>query len=297
MLPLFPVLFCLNVAINAAPAGLEARDVPADVLSQLNLWQQYSAAAYCVVNNDSPGDKVSCAAGNCPLVEAATTVTSIEFQNSLITDVTGFVAIDSTNQKIVVSFRGSSSVRNWLANIDFIDIPTDICPGCTVHQGFWRSWSEARPRILTAIEEAVAQYPGYGIVATGHSLGGALATLCAASLRNSGYAVALYTYGAPQVGKQTTADYISSQPGGNYRVTHTDDIVPKLPGIAFGYRHIGPEYFITSGNNLPVTSRDVILIPGQPLVAGNQATITSSIDAHLWYFNAIADCSPPNFEF
>lgn len=104
---------------------------------------------------------------------------------------TGFVAVDSTNRKIVVSFRGSQSVRNWLANININDISTDICEGCTVHQGFWKSWLEARPGILTALKEAVARYPAYGIVATGHSLGGAIATLCAANLRNEGYNVAL----------------------------------------------------------------------------------------------------------
>jgi predicted lipase len=111
--------------------------------------------------------------------------------SSLITDVTGFVAVDSTNRKIVVSFRGSSSVRNWLTNVDFSVMQTDLCDGCTVHQGFWRSWLEARPGILAAVKEAVSRNPGYGIVSTGHSLGGALATLCAATLRNSGYDVAL----------------------------------------------------------------------------------------------------------
>lgn len=111
--------------------------------------------------------------------------------SSLITDVTGLVAVDSTNRKIVVNFRGSKSARNWLANLDFTAIPTDICPGCTVHQGFWNSWLEARPRILTAVKDAVARNPGYGIVSTGHSLGGAIATLAAANLRNSGYTVAL----------------------------------------------------------------------------------------------------------
>jgi predicted lipase len=105
--------------------------------------------------------------------------------------VTGFVAIDSTNGKIVISIRGSRSVRNWLGNVDFVAIPTDICDGCNVHQGFWRSWLEARAGILTAVEAAVAANPSYGIVATGHSLGAAIATLCAAHLRNNGYTVAL----------------------------------------------------------------------------------------------------------
>lgn len=297
MLQVISVLCCLIVSIYAAPTSLEARDVSADVLGQLNLWEQYAAAAYCVTNNDSPGTKVTCAAGNCPLVEAASTTTLIEFQNSLLTDVTGLVAVDMTNRKVVVNFRGSQSARNWLNNFDFTAIPSDICSECRVHQGFWRSWVEARPRILTAVKDAVARNPGYGIVSTGHSLGGAIATLAAANLRNSGYNVALYTYGSPQVGTEITANYISNQPGGNYRVTHTNDIVPKLPSRVFGYSHVSPEYFIKSGNNVPVTSRDIDVIQGNPAFAGNQGTFTSSIDAHGWYFNAIGDCAPDGFEF
>jgi Lipase 3 N-terminal region len=98
MLQVLFVLFCLTVAISAVPTSLESRgevklsliyekllkndsDVSAEVLGQFNLWEQYSAAAYCLPNNDSPGDKVACVKGqNCPLVEAATTITSIEFQ-------------------------------------------------------------------------------------------------------------------------------------------------------------------------------------------------------------------------
>jgi hypothetical protein len=97
MLQIFSLLLCLVISLHAAPASLEARgehkwnistdllltqlpDVSADVLNQLNLWEQYAAAAYCVSNNDSPGNKVSCVAGNCPLVQGATTTTSIEFQ-------------------------------------------------------------------------------------------------------------------------------------------------------------------------------------------------------------------------
>lgn len=55
-------------------------DVSTGVLSQLSLYEQYAAAAYCVNNNNSPGNKVTCAAGNCGTVQAANTVTTIEFQ-------------------------------------------------------------------------------------------------------------------------------------------------------------------------------------------------------------------------
>lgn len=42
--------------------------------------EQYSAAAYCTENNNSPGTKLSCHVGNCPRVEAANTITPLEFQ-------------------------------------------------------------------------------------------------------------------------------------------------------------------------------------------------------------------------
>jgi triacylglycerol lipase len=53
--------------------------VSASVLQRLTLFAQYSAAAYCTNNINSTGTKLTCAAGNCPLVEAANTVTLAEF--------------------------------------------------------------------------------------------------------------------------------------------------------------------------------------------------------------------------
>lgn len=54
--------------------------VASNVLDQLQFFSQYSAAAYCLVNNDSPGTKITCPQGNCARVEAADTKTLIEFQ-------------------------------------------------------------------------------------------------------------------------------------------------------------------------------------------------------------------------
>jgi hypothetical protein len=99
------------------------------------------------------------------------------------------------------------------------------------------------------------------------------------------------------VGLRATADFITNQPGGNYRVTHTNDLVPKLPGTLVGYGHVSPEYFITSDDKAPVTSRDITVISGNPLFSGNQGTTGASIDAHGWYFNAIGACAPGGFEF
>jgi hypothetical protein len=54
--------------------------ISSDLLATLNFFEQYAAAPYCPNNANSPGDKVTCAVGNCPLVEADGTLTLSEFQ-------------------------------------------------------------------------------------------------------------------------------------------------------------------------------------------------------------------------
>ncbi|KAB2579469.1 Lipase class 3 [Lasiodiplodia theobromae] len=289
-LSLSVVFALLSWRAIAAPTPLEKRAVSADLLAKFNLFEQYSAASYCAQNNNSTGTEVSCEAGNCPLVDAATTNTVVEFEDSAVTDTTGFVATDSTNRLIVVSFRGSRSIQNWIANFDFGTTATTICSGCPAHSGFWNSWQEARSYVVAAVESARAANPSYQIVATGHSLGGAVATLAAADLRNSGYNVVLYTYGAPRIGPAALSDYITAQ-GNNYRVTHLNDPVPRLPTLNMGYVHVSPEYYISSANNAAVTTNDITTYEGNSNLSGNAKWgLNVDVNAHLWYFNEIAAC-------
>ncbi|KZF24362.1 alpha/beta-hydrolase [Xylona heveae TC161] len=282
------------VSVQAAP--LETRSISQDLFNKFNLFEQYAAAAYCANNNNSPGNKVTCPPGNCPLVEASNTVTSLEFQNSLLTDVTGFVAIDSTHSLIVVSFRGSNSIRNFLADADFPLVTTDICAGCSADQGFWTSWVEARSGVLAAVEAAASAHPSYQVVVTGHSLGGAIADFAAAELRKAGYNAALYTFGSPRIAPAPLSDYITNNPGaGNYRVTHYDDPVPRLPPLLLGFVHISPEYWITTGNEVPVTPGVIEVLTGDVNLSGNTGEPPGlDLDAHSWYFGNISACG--NFE-
>lgn len=141
--------------------------------------------------------------------------------SSLRTDVTGYVAIDNTRALTILAFRGSSSVRNFVADANFVAKPTDICPSCTAHNGFWDSWVEARPGVLAALKTAAASHPANRVVVTGHSLGGAIADLAAAEIRKSGITADLYTYGAPRIAGKVLSDFITNQnKGGNFRVTH-----------------------------------------------------------------------------
>ncbi|KAF2099514.1 alpha/beta-hydrolase [Rhizodiscina lignyota] len=259
------------------------------MFNSLNLYEQYSAAAYCPNNNDASNTQITCPAKNCPLVQSAKAMSTDEFENTPDTDTTGFVAYDETNKVTVVSFRGSRSLANFVTDVNFPLDNTDICTGCKVHRGFLQSWNEIRSNILAAAKSA-ADANKCSLVVTGHSLGAAIATLCAAELRKAGYNVALYTYGSPRVGNPAFANFVTAQAGGNYRVTHTNDPVPHLPLSAMGFQHVGPEYYINTGNLLPVSASNVQMLQGVNNILGNTAQIFTDIASHLWYFNGICNC-------
>ncbi len=91
-----------------------------------------------------------------------------------------------------MSFRGTASFANIIADINLVMVPTNLCLLCTAHSGFLDSWNSVKPQIQAVLASARKSFPSYKIVATGHSLGGAVATLAAADLRkNSGYDVSL----------------------------------------------------------------------------------------------------------
>lgn len=209
------------------------------------------------------------------------------FASGVETDATGFVSTDTTNKLIVISFRGSKSIDNWAANLDFQMEDVGFCTDCRAHSGFVKAWNEVADDVTKAVNDARATFPDFQVVATGHSLGGAMATVAAAALRSTDIAVDLYTYGAPKSGNEEWATFLSgTDKGANFRVVHKDDIVPTLPPkIPFfmPYAHVQPEYFITTGNKVDVTANDVTVIPN-----GESGGI--DIASHLWYFNRISAC-------
>lgn len=52
----------------------------------------------------------------------------------------GFTCYSSGLDAIIVSFRGSSNLQNWIANLNFIQTSYDDCDGCYLHQGFGDSY-------------------------------------------------------------------------------------------------------------------------------------------------------------
>ena len=85
------------------------------------------------------------------------------------------------------------------------------------------------------------------VLITGHSLGAALAVLCAMDLHYAhGLPMAtLYTFGKPRVGNVAFAKWYDTSPFVSWRVTHWRDPVPHLPMQSLGFQHDALESFYT----------------------------------------------------
>lgn len=152
-------------------------------------------------------------------------------------------------EEIVVAFRGTSSTSDWLSDAlaSQMDYPYAKNAGRT-HRGFTEIYQSARDQILTSLR---AKSTGKTLYVTGHSLGGALAVLCAMDIAcNTGFrSPVLYTYGAPRVGNPAFVAAFGRRPIAVHRISNLYDAVTYLPppavriprtGTVYEYRHIKP---------------------------------------------------------
>lgn len=306
----------LSTLLSAAAVTITQSTKPQtatpSVLANLQWFAEYSAAAYCSANYLVPfNGTVICPKTVCPLLP---TVPSVQLADSFIkvsySQTTGLIMLDHTNKLIIVSFRGTHTTRDWLTDLSFLlSDAGDICKGCQAHSGFLDSWRGVRNIVLNEWNALRANYSSYQTVAVGHSLGGALAALCAAQMKTSvpNASVYLFTYGSPRVGNEELASYIETVLGWrNFRVTHLNDPVPRLPGRALGFAHPGPEYSITSPHfpgvlsantstlempdNLIVEASDILVLPGPESKMGNYGYACTNPGMHSTYFGVISGC-------
>jgi len=275
-LPRFWLINATLLAIfsTAHSSSMSRRDVSPSLLSEMELYSQYSAAIYCADNGQKPaGTAIACITGSCREVESTGAFIYGNFFNVGLFGTTGMLAIDPTNKKLVLAFRGAEGlgVLSQLAQ-DFIPCSA-ICEKCHYHDGYYGTWTIVRDQVVALVEEAQGKHPGYPLVVTGHSLGAIQAIFAAAEFRTNGTAAMLYNYGQPHVGDQAFADYVTAQ-GDNYRVTHTDDPAPRMQFPALGYRHISPEYWIYKDRdaNFTVGTSQIKVINGTNSNAGNEVS-------------------------
>jgi len=108
-----------------------------------------------------------------------------------------------------------------------------------VHSGFIREVDDLWP----VLEEALRgnQQP---VWFCGHSLGAAMATICAYRCTTSPELTTpqeLHTFGSPRVGCRR---YVRHAKLNHYRWVHNNDVVTRVPPAWMGYRHCGSEVYL-----------------------------------------------------
>lgn len=159
------------------------------------------------------------------------------------TDTQAAILYEPDLNQVILVFRGSESKVDWFNNAQFRqktypygdDSSTDV----RFHRGFMAAYFAVRDRLQTEI----GKYPTATLVVTGHSLGGALATIAVLDLQynitqNSKQPLAAYTFGAPRVGNQALVDSFTQRVPDSYRFVYGRDLVTHIPRVWQGYRHV-----------------------------------------------------------
>ncbi|WP_070962729.1 lipase family protein [Vibrio sonorensis] len=104
-----------------------------------------------------------------------------------------------------------------------------------VHEGFHEAFESVQEKLNAALNELAESKP---LFITGHSLGGALATIAAKRLKFKYGIAACYTFGAPRVGDK---EWIATIKTPIYRIVNAADSVTMLPpnGVTIGVLSTG----------------------------------------------------------
>jgi triacylglycerol lipase len=152
--------------------------------------------------------------------------------------------IASNDRFIVVAFRGTevSDIRDLVTDAKLLLVPAKPKGTGKVHRGFQKALDNLWPEIKRTLERIQSQQER-PVWFTGHSLGGALATL--AAHRFTGIQ-GVYTFGSPRVGNP---EFAAAFEEAHYRFVNNNDLVTMVPPEGL-YEHVGSVRYIDKEGNI-----------------------------------------------
>lgn len=130
--------------------------------------------------------------------------------------------------RAVIAVRGTQEAKDFGIDADALQVKPDYGIKGEVHKGFY---IQAREIIRSPLfnDQFIFNLKGKELYVTGHSLGGAVATILAAYFFEQGYKPLLYTFGSPRVGNTVFTQYYNDK-FTHFRHVNDFDIIPVLPG-------------------------------------------------------------------
>jgi triacylglycerol lipase len=172
--------------------------------------------------------------------EAQRAAAAIGFPEAQLFDRKGAQAFRFRNDHDVVFACRGTEPSEW--NDIHADVSASLVLVSTfgkVHSGFNREVDEIWP-----LMEDLLRDNSKPVWFCGHSLGGAMATICAYRCKASpifSNPTELHTFGSPRVGCKRYVNHVDVT---HYRWVQNNDIVTRVPPIWMGYRHGGNEVYI-----------------------------------------------------
>jgi hypothetical protein len=155
----------------------------------------------------------------------------------------GYIGYLPSQSTIYVVYRGSTSISDWMHNLNEFLVSYSKCDKCEVHKGFLKAEQEIIATMISQTKALKAKFPSYTVVVTGHSLGAALATLTALDFMDAGISpLRMFHFGSPRVGNTAFANFASAKLEDRNRVTHHKDMVPHVP-MHERFTHISGEWY------------------------------------------------------
>lgn len=181
--------------------------------------------------------------------------------SELITDpgTDAHAVVQDRGDCIVVCFRGSKDAEDYIQDGKFEMTDLEFADGsevpASVHKGFLEDFDAINVQTIGEVKALLAlAIPRRPIFITGHSLGAALATLCALEFSRQKFPLAgIYTFGSPRTGNAAFCEiYDAELKDITFRVINQNDVVPRVPPLLNGYRHVNNCIFLFSNGTYGV---------------------------------------------
>lgn len=185
------------------------------------------------------------------------------------------VIIAEAKDRIVFAFKGTSSNQNVITDLKVMfhslsqvvedcESAKHLLDGkmsaeeiertfrrCKIHSGFAEAYAKVKHEVRLKAQ-ALIEKKRRPILVTGHSLGGALATICSLDLRLTlgigGRDMYVSTFGSPRVGNEAFTKLYDCVIAVNWRFVAGGDVISRLP--KGGYRHVGKKVMLTRSGEL-----------------------------------------------
>ena len=147
---------------------------------------------------------------------------------------------------LIIAFAGTDEWEDVMDDIKISKFETDYGK---IHSGFLLAWNDLSKFVSKTLHKF--DLTNKEIFITGHSLGGAIALLCAVNILYKILVERVVTFGCPRVGNKAWMNaYKSLTFHKTIRYVNNQDVITRVP--IFNYYHVGiTKYFDRHGNIVP----------------------------------------------